>query len=75
MVREETMPAESEVGMRRFAVEISEGTVLQVQVMQAKDAAVPDIFPVPSMKLCRDVVSNQDLLTGCVKLANHLLKA
>ena len=69
MVREETMPAEAECGMRRFAVDTPSGE-LQILVMHRGVGAPWD----DGLRLDRNVAKNEAIGLGLIQLTARLLQ-
>lgn len=71
-VSEDTIPAEAECGLRRFTVTASDGSRISVQLMQEKpaDDCQGEIHPVDTVRLSREVVTNQQVTHALLQIAS-----
>jgi hypothetical protein len=75
VVKEETIPAEADCGMRRFSVTEPDGSRISLTVIQeCGEDCEGEIHPVSGIALSRQVVTNGQLAKAVLQLAAVAVK-
>jgi hypothetical protein len=75
VVKEETIPAEADSGIRRFSVTEPDGSRISLSVIQeCGEDCEGEIYPVSGIALSRQVVTNGQLVKALLQLGSVAVK-